>query len=123
MTVADRIKARREELNMTQEELALSLGLKGKSSVCKIESSGDNISTKSIKKYAKALNVSIAYLMGWEITGEPSSESVIELKNLIYSTFTENENVLLEGFRSLDEESQRQVINMIAFLKSQGDKK
>ena len=80
MTVAGRIKARREELNITQEELAFKLGLKGKSSVCKIESSGDNISTKSIRRYAEALDTTIAYLMGWDDTPmNPASRAVEQI--------------------------------------------
>lgn len=73
MTVGERIKAIREERKISQLELARRLGLKDKSSVCKIEKSGDNISTKSIKSYAKALNVTPAFLMGW--TREYEEES------------------------------------------------
>ena len=66
MTVADRIKNRRENLKMSQEELALKLGLKDKSSISKIEASGDKISLKNIEKISVALNCSIQSLMGWE---------------------------------------------------------
>lgn len=65
MTVGDRIKHIREEKGISQEELAKKLGLKDKSSVCKIEKAGDNISTNSIRKYADALNTTVARLMGW----------------------------------------------------------
>ena len=70
MTVGERIKQIREEKGISQEDLAKLLGLKDKSSVCKIEKAGDNISTKSIVKYAKALQISPADLMGWESTSE-----------------------------------------------------
>ena len=66
MTVGERIKQIRESRDISQEDLANKLGLKDKSSVCKIEKAGDNISTKSIAKYAEALNVTPACLMGWE---------------------------------------------------------
>ena len=65
MTVGDRIKSIRESKGISQEELANRLGLKDKSSVCKIENAGDNISTRSIKRYAEVLNTSVARLMGW----------------------------------------------------------
>lgn len=65
MTVGERIKFIRELKGISQEELAKKLGLKDKSSVCKIEKAGDNISTMSIKRYAKALNTSVARIMGW----------------------------------------------------------
>lgn len=66
MTVADRIKNRREELQLSQEELALRLGLKGRSSVSKAEKSGNTMTLKTVEAYAKALMCSPEYLMGWE---------------------------------------------------------
>ena len=64
-TVGDRIRYIREERGISQEELAKKLGLKDKSSVCKIERAGDNVSTKSVCKYAEALNTTPSFLMGW----------------------------------------------------------
>lgn len=79
MTVGDRIRTAREKLGVSQEDLAKRLNLKDKSSVCKIEKAGDNISTKSIKKYADALGVSPSFLMGWEQTPfGPRDEYAIE---------------------------------------------
>lgn len=69
MTVGDRIRHAREQKGISQEELAKRLGLKDKSSVCKIEKAGDNVSTKSIRNYAAALDTSPSFLMGW-ITNE-----------------------------------------------------
>lgn len=66
MTVADRIRQRREQLNMSQEELALKIGNKDKSTISKIEKAGDNISMKNIKRIADALGVSSQFLLGWE---------------------------------------------------------
>ena len=40
MDIGSRIKHKREELNMTQEELALKVGYKSKSSINKIEIDG-----------------------------------------------------------------------------------
>lgn len=65
MTVGERIKYAREIRGISQEELAKKLGLKDKSSVCKIEKAGDNVSTKSVKKYADALGTTPSFLMGW----------------------------------------------------------
>ena len=64
-TAADRIRERREELGITQEQLAERMGFKGKSSISKIESSGGSVTLKTIEKAAKALNCSTHYLMGW----------------------------------------------------------
>lgn len=67
MTIGDRIKNRREELNMSQNDLAVKLGLKDKSSISKIEKSKDDVSLKNVEKMALALNCSIPFLMGWDV--------------------------------------------------------
>lgn len=79
MTVGERIKVIRESKGISQEELAKRMGLKDKSSVCKIEKAGDNISTKSIKRYADALNTSVAQIMGWA-ADETTTDYVVELE-------------------------------------------
>lgn len=152
MTVADRIKFRREELNITQEELAKRLGLKGKSSVCKIESSGDNISTKSIRKYAKALDVTIAYLMGWEqltlfddvLSPNQSTmdlEHIISVNNenggqskfaeFLYNTtvikttrsnITDEELSIIDKFRLADDSTKDVIVRLLAFAAEQDNK-
>ena len=66
MTIGDRIKAIREAKGISQEELSKLVGLKDKSSVCKIEKAGNNISRQSIEKYAEALGVSVGKIMGWD---------------------------------------------------------
>ena len=78
MTVADRIKMKREELKLSQEELALRIGNKDKSTISKIEKSGNDITMKNIQRIAKALGVTSQYLMGWD---EADSTIVIEEKN------------------------------------------
>lgn len=79
MTVGERIKFIRELKGISQEELAKKLGLKDKSSVCKIERAGDNISTMSIKRYAKALNTSVARIMGWA-NDDQVNDYVVEIE-------------------------------------------
>ena len=66
MTIADRIKQKREELGLSQEDLAKKCGYADKTSISKIENSGNDITLKKINKIADALNVSHRYLMGWE---------------------------------------------------------
>lgn len=66
MTVADRIRERRKELGYSQDEFAKRMGYKDKTSISKIENSGNDISMKKIAKIALALEVTPEYLMGWE---------------------------------------------------------
>ena len=67
MELADKVRCRREELRLTQEELALRMGYKSRVSINKIEN-GRPVSQKIIARLAEALDVSIPYLMGWDET-------------------------------------------------------
>ena len=66
MTVADRIRQKRNELNLSQSELAAKAKYSDKTRVSKLENSGDDISMKQVKRIAVALGTTPAYLMGWE---------------------------------------------------------
>ena len=75
MTVGERIKKRRIELGLSQADLAKKMGYADKTAVCKAETTGDNITTTKVSKFAKALNCSSSYLMGWE---DPSPDITLE---------------------------------------------
>lgn len=64
MNIGERIRNRREELGLTQEELAKKLGYKSRSFVNKVETSRE-LSNKKVRLYAGALDTTPAYLMGW----------------------------------------------------------
>ena len=66
MEIGERIKLRREELNMTQDELAKKVGYTSRSSVAKVESNANGMLQSKLALFAKALNTTPAYLMGWE---------------------------------------------------------
>ena len=73
MTQADfgkRVKARREELNMSQETLSSLMGYKTRSSIQKIEAGKSDIPQAKIKQLAQALNTTVAYLLNW--TDDPT---------------------------------------------------
>ena len=64
MTIGERIKRRREELKMTQDELAKKCGYKSRSSINKIELSRD-LPLKKVQLMATALETTPSDLMGW----------------------------------------------------------
>lgn len=64
--VGDNIMKLRKEMGLTQEELALKLGYKSKSTINKIELGINDISQSKIVRFAKALNTTPAHLMGWD---------------------------------------------------------
>ena len=63
MAIGQRIKARREELGLTQQQLADRLGYKSKASINKIEMGANGISQSRIVDFANALQTTIEYLM------------------------------------------------------------
>ena len=69
--IGQRIKTRREELNMTQMDLAKALGYKSKSSINKIELGVQNLRQSKIKAIADALKTTPSYIMGWDDTPAP----------------------------------------------------
>lgn len=66
MTVGEIVKNRREDLQMTQEELASRIGYRHKTSINKIESGKQKIMQDKILAFAKALQITPEQLMGWE---------------------------------------------------------
>ena len=65
-TIGKKIKTRREELMLSQEELAKMVGYKHKSSINKIELGTRDIPRKSINLFARALNVSVEWLLAYD---------------------------------------------------------
>lgn len=63
--IGKRIKEKREQQGITQEELAFKLGYKNKSTIAKIETGANDIVQSKVVEFAKALNTSVAFLMGW----------------------------------------------------------
>lgn len=66
MDIYDKIKHLRESKKMSQEELAEKMGYKSKTSIHKIEQKKTDIPLSKVKDFAKVLNTTPEYLMGWE---------------------------------------------------------
>ncbi len=65
ITVGQRIRARREEIGLSQEVVALRLK-KDAAYVNEVENMGNDMTTTVITAFAKALETTPAFLMGWE---------------------------------------------------------
>lgn len=88
MTIAERIKKSRLEKGLTQEELAKLCGYSNKANISRIEHSGDNVTTKQVKRIAEKLDVSVSYLMGYtafydDLLIEVNKMSVANYRHLI----------------------------------------
>ena len=105
-SMGNRIKKLRLENNMTLEELGNKVGV-GKSTVRKWENGMiANMRRDKIAKLAAALNVSPAYLMGWNESSVPAA--AIEIYNVHCET--KNEVDLVLSYRKLSEHNQRKVL-------------
>ena len=64
--LGDRIRERRTELGMSQEQLANKIGYKSRSTINKIELGINDVNQSTLVKFANALNTSVANLLGWD---------------------------------------------------------
>lgn len=92
MAIGSRIKKRREELGMSQEELAFKVGYKSRSTINKIEKEINDITQTKIVEFARALQTTPAYLMNW-------TDDEFEIENrpdALTESFEENAKYILE---------------------------
>ena len=84
-TIGKRIADRRIELNMSQEELASRVGYKDRSSIAKIESGDRDIRQAKVLAFAKALNTTPQWLMGYD---EPqTAQTNSNVSNIMNDSF------------------------------------
>lgn len=115
--IGKRIKNRRKELGITQEELAQKLGYKNKSTIAKIENGTNDIVQSKVVEFAKALDTTVAALMGWDDT-EPEQEQHYYLdddaREMAEFMFTNPEyKVLFDASRKVKKEDIEFVRQMI----------
>lgn len=104
-----RIKQRREELQITQDELAKRMGYTSRSTINKVEKGINDVTQTNVVKYAQALDCTPAYLMGWEVRkpDEKTGELLIEVRKsprLLH---------LVEYFMKLNPSQQESVLALI----------
>lgn len=131
-----RIKNRREELGLTQEELAKRLGYTSRTSrstISKVEKGINDLTQSMVVKYADALDCSIAYLMGWE--EDPVLQAYEEHQKSLDNIPKYQEDLaemaeevgkreqLLEDFSKLSEDQQLTVLALLhSMVSDKGDK-
>jgi repressor LexA len=90
--IANRIKRRREQLGMTQEDLASKMGYKQKSTIAKWELGIRDVPARKVAALAEALETQAEYLVGWADTpaGMPAnSMPVTATYNVRYNDYTQ----------------------------------
>lgn len=99
-SIGDRIRTRREELGLTQQELGEKLGYKSRATVNKIELGQRNLKQSKIKEIADALGTTPAYIMGWDDPKKPIFAPMAP---------TSEESALIKRYRALDPHGRRMV--------------
>lgn len=111
MKIGERIKQRRIELNMSQEELAKKVGYKDRSTVSYIEKNGENLSMPKVKELAAALNTTPSWLMGWD----EEEENKTALLQEIY----DRHRILFDAADDATPEQIQQAAQYLEWLKTQ----
>lgn len=78
MTVYDRIRVLREQKGLSQQELANKIGFKTASAVNKIELGLRDISQTKLSQFAKALDTTPGYLLGWDTPDDMPAPTIAE---------------------------------------------
>ncbi|WP_311537793.1 helix-turn-helix transcriptional regulator [uncultured Anaerococcus sp.] len=99
-----KIKQRRIELNMSQDDLARRTGYKTKSAISRIERGERDITQSQIELFAKALETTPSYLMGWDSEDKLNKE----------------DEKLLNAFNQLNNEGQEKAISYTQDLVDSG---
>lgn len=112
MTIGERIRKRRLELNLTQDELAKRVGYASRSSINKLEMARV-LPSRKIMLMAQALDCTPAYLMGWE-------DKQVDIASEFEKYFQDSEQAsrliaYLDAFAKLSKESQDNVIDYMNY--------
>lgn len=114
--IGKRIRTRREELGMTQEELASKLGYKSKTTIAKIENGVNDIVQSKVIEFAQVLETTPAYLMGWtqydeSFSGKETSDNkVIKLAQNIIK-FHSDQKRLIDNYEQLSDINKKKVVD------------
>lgn len=109
--IGQRIKQRRIELGMTQEELAHKMGYASKTTINKIENGINDVTQSKIIAFSKALETSVAYLMGWD--DNLNKDAAILTVDLLSDQDAMN---AMKKILELSKEDKKTIYDMIDFL-------
>ena len=117
MTTGERIKHRREELSLTQAELAERMGYKSRAAISNVEKDKEDLTISRIRKFAVALECSPSYLMGWE---DPEVKPMAQALLDAYSN-QRQDAVLLELYHNASEKDQAMVRYILGYTEPDGE--
>lgn len=83
MPLCQTIRLLREQLGLSQDELAKRLGYRSRSTIAKIESGSNDIPQSKIAAFAAALETTPAHLLGLEVTSHQPSATMSNKANRV----------------------------------------
>ena len=99
---------------MTQEDLALKMGYKSKSTINKIELGKNDIPQSKIVNFAKALDTTPSYIMGWDEEIEKDPVGTAELHfEMIDMLSNEDLREIFEDLKKMDENGVKMVKKIV----------
>lgn len=114
--IGDRVRSRRTELGMSQEELAKKVGYTSRSTVNKIEKGTRNPKAEDVKKIASALNVDFDYLLGDIMIETVKKREIADESHLfdyISKIYDEDTSQAVHLFSQLDPFQKGKIIGMM----------
>jgi len=110
MTIGNRIKQRRMELQWSQRDLAKKMGYQNHSTITKIEAGKVDIPQSRIVQFADVLGLTVADLMGW--TEKPQEAAELHFEMIMDEDLTE----IFADFKKLDAGKRQLVKDLVHSL-------
>lgn len=114
MTIGQRIKIRREELNMSQDDLAKKVGYKSRSSINKIELDLYSLKQSKIKAIADALETTPSYIMGWDEEAEKAKKAAPSEEDSLNAE-------IIKLFMGLTADQKKEALNYLRYLSTKSE--
>lgn len=102
----ERVRERRIQLGMSQDELAKKLGYASRSTINKIENGTNDVAQKKIVEFANALETSVPYLMSWD--KRPGVTF-----GMLFPELNDTETELIRTLRKADRFTQQMVLKIL----------
>lgn len=120
MDIGTRIKLLRTQCGMSQNELAQKMGYTSRTTISKIESGNIKITTEDVVKFAKSLNTTVPYLMGWNKTDDQNQSYYLnpETSKIAQEIYDNKElSLLFDAARDAEPEDLQALHGMLMALK------
>lgn len=114
MTIGQRIKIRREELNMSQDDLAKKVGYKSRSSINKIELDLYSLKQSKIKAIADALETTPSYIMDWDEEAEEAKKAAPSEEDGLNAE-------IIKLFMGLTADQKKEALNYLRYLSTKSE--